>query len=66
MADDAEKAAYHQDLSQSIAIRLAQLAIERDRREKCVDCGGKIPEGRVSCRCVKCQTKLERKSLTKR
>lgn len=66
MTDIAEQAAYHEQLSSTIAIRLSQAAIERDRRETCIDCGGKIPEGRISCRCVPCQTELENKGLTRR
>jgi len=62
MTDFAENAAYHEQLNCDIAARLIQAKIERDRREKCVDCGGRIPEGRISCRCVPCQTKIESKS----
>lgn len=62
MADIAEQAERQEQLARDTAIRLRQAAIERDRREKCIDCGDKIPEGRISCRCVKCQSKREKKN----
>jgi RNA polymerase-binding transcription factor DksA len=60
MADIAEQAERQEQLARDVAIRIRQSAIERDRREKCVDCGDRIPEGRISCRCVPCQTEIEK------
>lgn len=58
--DIIDNAQLHEHQAINIAVRLQQAAIERDRRDYCIECGDKIPEQRVSCWCVKCKSEIEK------
>ena len=65
MPDIAEQSERQEQLARDIAIKIRQSAIEKERRDYCIDCGGLIPAERISVRCVPCKTKIE-KRLTRR
>ena len=66
MADIAEKSEHQERNWRTVAIGIAQAAIERVGRKTCVECGSKIPEGRISSWCVPCKTRQENKGLIRR